>query len=427
MHFTLYEWSFIVLNIFGTYTIYKYMEIFFEIRKSNVIIEFFTYFLYALFITVIFLFVNIPIILMTCNLIAFILLTFNYESTVKKRIVSVLLIYLILMCVELVVGLASGYFDFFIFSVNHYSSIYGLVVTKILSYAVVLILKNFKNIKKGETVPNSNWLCIVLIPLTSLYMILLLFQAEGLKSVQVLAGIILFLLINFATFYLYDKIIVSLSEKMQNLLIIEQNEYFNRQLNLMKTSLEAIKTIRHDLKNHMFAIQALIEGNETEKALEHISLIMNSIGAKKDYAVSGNSIIDSTINFKLQGAEHNGIKTTVDLNIPEDLKISSFDLTVILGNLLDNAIEATLKVKEGRFIDVKMKYDKGRLLIRIDNSYRGEIKEEKGRLLTTKENKNNHGIGITSVKKVIQKYDGQILLDYSGQVFSVSILLFLES
>ena len=84
MHFTLYEWSFIVLNIFGTYTIYKYMEIFFEIRKSNVIIEFFTYFLYALFITVIFLFVNIPIILMTCNLIAFILLTFNYESTVKK-------------------------------------------------------------------------------------------------------------------------------------------------------------------------------------------------------------------------------------------------------------------------------------------------------------------------------------------------------
>ena len=195
----------------------------------------------------------------------------------------------------------------------------------------------------------------------------------------------------------------------------------------MKTSLEAIKTIRHDLKNHMFAIQALIEGNETEKALEHISLIMNSIGAKKDYAVSGNSIIDSTINFKLQGAEHNGIKTTVDLNIPEDLKISSFDLTVILGNLLDNAIEATLKVKEGRFIDVKMKYDKGRLLIRIDNSYRGEIKEEKGRLLTTKENKNNHGIGITSVKKVIQKYDGQILLDYSGQVFSVSILLFLES
>ena len=68
---------------------------------------------------------------------------------------------------------------------------------------------------------------------------------------------------------------------MQNLLIIEQNEYFNRQLNLMKTSLEAIKTIRHDLKNHMFAIQAFIEGNETEKALEHISLIMNSIGAKR--------------------------------------------------------------------------------------------------------------------------------------------------
>jgi len=426
MHLTLYEWSFIALNIFGTYTIYKFMEVFFDVRKTNATIEFLSYLFYAVLITFIFIFVNFPFVLMICNIVAFILLTFNYEATFKKRMASVLLIYLILVCVEIGVGIASGYFDFFMFSVNIYSSIYGLVVCRILSYVVVLILKNFKNIKKGEAVPNSNWLCIVLIPSSSLYMILLLFQAEGLKSGQVLAGIILFLLINFATFYLYDKIIASLSEKMQSLLIIEQNLYYDRQLKLMKTALDATKTIRHDLKNHMFSIQALIEGNDKERALEHISLIMNDIGSKKDYAVSGNSIIDSIINFKLQGAENSGIKTTVDLSIPEDMNIPSFDLTIILGNLLDNAIEAALKVKEDRFIHIKMKYDKGRLLIRIDNSFRGEIKEEKGRLLTTKENKNNHGIGMTSVKKVIQKYDGEMMLDYSGDVFSVSILIFLE-
>ena len=96
---------------------------------------------------------------MFSNLIAFILLTLNYESTLKKRILSALLIYLVLLCVEMIVALFTGYFEFPVFAENYYSSIYGLIVCRILSYVVVLLLNNFKNIKKGESVPNLNWLC----------------------------------------------------------------------------------------------------------------------------------------------------------------------------------------------------------------------------------------------------------------------------
>lgn len=426
MQLTLYEWIYIVIDIFGTYVIYRYMKVFFEQQRSSKKVELLTYIIYYIFITVIFLFVNIPVVLISSNLIAFFLLAFNYESTIKKRILSAALTYLILMTVELISAALFGCLNFHLFIKNEYFSMYGLIVCRILSFIVVLIMNNFKNIRKGESVPNSNWICIVLIPLTSLYIILLLFRAEGLNVVQVVVGVASLFLVNFAAFFLYDEITAALSEKMRSLLAIEQNRYYDRQFKLMKDSLQSTRILRHDLKNHMFSIRSLIETSDKEEAQDYITSIMEEIGSGKDYATSGNTIIDSIINFKFQEAEHNEIKVTVDLNIPEELEIPSFDLTIILGNLLDNAIKAVLDIKEDRFINIKMKYDKGRLLIQVDNPFSGDIIDENGKILTTKKDKSNHGIGLTNIKRAIQKYDGSMTIDYSGKIFSVSILMFLE-
>ena len=180
MNFGLYEWVYIISDIFGIYTVYKFMSVFFDRKKTGRKTELLTYVIYFLFISAIYFFINIPVILMLCNLICLIGITFNYDSTIKKRILSVMFIYLIFFCVEITVGLISGYFDFSIFSANTYSSIYGLIAFRILSYAVVLVFNNYKNIKRGETVPNSNWFSILLIPASSLYIILVLFQADGL-------------------------------------------------------------------------------------------------------------------------------------------------------------------------------------------------------------------------------------------------------
>ncbi|MDD4122624.1 MAG: ATP-binding protein, partial [Eubacteriales bacterium] len=259
MQLTLYEWIYIVIDIFGTYVIYRYMKVFFEHQRSSKRVELLTYIIYYIFITGIFLFVNIPIVLISSNLIAFFLLSFNYESPIKKRILSAALTYLILMIIELLVSLFTGALNFYLFTENSYYPMYGVIACRVFSFIVVLILNNFKNIRKGESVPTSNWICIALIPMTSLYMILLLFQAEGLGVAQVLAGVTLLFLINFATFYLYDAITDALSEKMQSLLAIEQNKYYDRQFKLMRDSLQSTRILRHDLKNHMFSIRSLIE------------------------------------------------------------------------------------------------------------------------------------------------------------------------
>jgi signal transduction histidine kinase len=422
----LYEWVYIITGIFGTYTVYRFMEVFFDVKRTGKLIELLTYVAYYIYITFAYLLANIPFVLILSNLLAFFLLTYNYESTVKKRIISAVWTYLILMIVELIAVIPFGGLNFYLFSKNEYFSIYGMIVCRILSFLVALVLNNFKNIKKGESVPNSYWLSIILIPAASLYINLLLFQAEGLTSGRVFTGIALLFLVNFATFYLYDAITAAMSEKMQGLLILEQNKYYDKQLETMKTSLYTTNAIRHDLKNHLYSIRSLIESGDNEESLNYVSEILDNIGTRRDYSATGNVVIDSIINFKLQEAEHRNIRTNLDLRIPEKLDIPSIDMTIILGNLLDNAIKAAEKLKADKYINLKMKYDKGRLMIQADNPYMGEINEENGKLLTTEADKENHGIGLQNVKKVLQKYDGIMNIDYNDNVFSISLLMYLD-
>jgi two-component system sensor histidine kinase AgrC len=426
MQLSMYEWVFIITSVFGAYTVYKFMTVFFETKNSHRKVELLSYIGYFLVISVIYLVVNIPIVLLIANLLALIGLTYNYQSAFKKRVLVVVFIYLIFMSVEMTVALITGYINFPLFSENNYSSIFGLIFFRILSYVVVLVFNNFTNIKRGEIVPNSYWLSLVLIPATSLYVILLLFQAEGLSAVQVILSVILLLFVNFATFYLYDAITAALSERMERRLIIEQNKYYDRQLELMRASLETTRAIRHDLKNHMYSISALVKSNDREQILHYLADIMEDFGAEKHYASSGNIIIDSIINFKFQDAERRNITTTLDLNIPENLEIPSIDMTIILGNLLDNAIEAASEVKESPYIDVKIKYDKGRLFLQVKNPYVGEVIEKDGRFITTKNDRENHGIGLDSVAKVVLKYDGTMSVDYSDNIFSVAVLMYVD-
>lgn len=422
---SLYELVYLITNVFWVYTIYKFMRVFFDTRKTHKYIEIVTYIFFFAAISLIYLLVNIPVVNMVTNLIALFCLTYNYESTIKNRVISILLMYLVLMSVEMVVVLISGSFYNSIFETYEYSSIYGVIFSRVLTYAVVLVLNNFKNIKKGESVPNSYWFSLALIPIASLYLILLIFQA-GLSVRQILSGIILIFLINFAVFYLYDVIIKAASDKIQSLMILEQNKYYNRQLDIMETALQTTKSIRHDLKNHMISIRTLTESGNIKEALGYISEIMDDIGAKKDYSASGNTVIDSIINFKLQEAEQRRIRTDLDLKIPNKLEIPSLDITVILGNLLDNAIKAASKVKNDPFITLKMWYDKGRLMIQMENPFNGVINEKNGKLLTTEADKENHGFGLQSIRKVIQKYDGTLDIDYSNNLFSITLLLYLD-
>ncbi|EJO5349285.1 GHKL domain-containing protein [Clostridium botulinum] len=426
MSISIYDFFYIATNIFGAYINFKFMMVFFSREGVHKKLELISYITHFCVISFIYLFVKIPIVMMICNIIWFFLISLNYKSNIKKRIFAVIYIYLILMCVEIIVINLLSELQFNIFGQNKYYASYTLIVLKLATYIVVLILNKYKKCKQGHHVPVSYWVCIILIPVASMYIILLLFRLNIKSRTFMVLGVIFILIINFSTFYLYEVISLTCEKQSEKQWIIQQNKYYERQFNLMKSSMKVTNAIKHDLKNHLSIVYSLLQKEKSEEALKHISDIIEVWDSREKYVFSKNTSIDSILNFKLEEARQKNIKVFVNINIPENINISSFDISIILGNLLDNAICAVSKLKSNRYINFKMKYTKGRVIIKIDNPFNGQILMNNDKILTTKKDKSNHGIGIESIKIIVQKYDGSMELQHDNNIFSVTLLLYIN-
>lgn len=112
--------------------------------------------------------------------------------------------------------------------------------------------------------------------------------------------------------------------------------------------------------------------------------------------------------------------------VPEQLPFDSADLCIILGNLIDNAIDALQPLPgEQRYIRISVSQTKGTLLITVQNPYIGTIKKNTfGEIITGKPDAASHGIGLTSVRLSADKYGGQLQIDDDNNLFKVSVLLY---
>lgn len=200
------------------------------------------------------------------------------------------------------------------------------------------------------------------------------------------------------TFSLYDNLSEQQEERFEKLRLLQQNKYYQKQFELMKTSLKSNRSFKHDMKNHLAVLKLWVEKNEHNEAMKHIERMTDAFITAKEYAQSGNVIIDSILNFKLQEAVLHGISASLELNIPEQLSITSFDMSIILGNLLDNAINACSKLEKEKRLGVKIKYKRGRLIIKISNTYNRNLNYIGDRLITSNGDKENHGMGIKKYK-----------------------------
>lgn len=141
------------------------------------------------------------------------------------------------------------------------------------------------------------------------------------------------------------------------------------------------------------------------------------------YVSSGNTVIDAIINYMLQRAELLNAKIEVMVSFPEDSIMNPMDMNILFGNLLENALRAIEEIEdeEKRKIGIKINYKKGIVHIHIFNSYEGEIKRKGNQILTTKNDKIRHGIGLENVRQVVEKYQGNMDIDTRNQLFNVNI------
>lgn len=273
-----------------------------------------------------------------------------------------------------------------------------------------------------------HWLSIFVIPagtLLSALMLISKIHAENLTGIII--SIVILFVINIFVFYLYDELMKSYDEKMERALLLQQNNAYLKQLDIINQSQENIKIIRHDIKNHVLSLQSLIENDDNDGASEYLRTLANNTNYSDEYSKSGNSEIDSILNYKINKANIFGIKTDISLKVPEKLNIGPFDLSVVLGNLLDNAIEAATKSKKEKQIKITMELDRNVLYINISNTFDGNLNYINGKLTTTHTDKENHGLGLNSVRKSIERYNGTMNIHHNDNLFYVDVLIYNNS
>ena len=422
----LYILTYLPSQALGIYSIYKLVRAFFEERIVKRYIEVVAFVGYYVLTSLTYLFINIPIANFAVNIISIFLLTFMYVSSIKKKLLVDILTYIFMACTETLVVTLTGQLSFSIIEKNDYKSIFGIVVINVLKYVVSMAVSGFKNIKSGNTLPVAYWISLLIIPISSLFMLMVIFQSEVLIVYQVTLSVAAVLIINFTVFFLFDGLAKTYWEKQERELVKQQNKYYENQLEIINASLKNSSILRHDMKNHLRVIFADIKNGNINDAQQHITDITDAYNAGNEIIRTGYPAIDSIVNFKLQNAKQDGIKINASSTLPQGLNISSFDSTVILGNLIDNALQAVSLVTENKFIDLVLHYSKGILLIKIANPFVNEIKKSGDNVITTKKDKENHGYGLASVKETVEKYNGTVEINPSDNIFTVKVVLYID-
>lgn len=198
---------------------------------------------------------------------------------------------------------------------------------------------------------------------------------------------------------------------------------YSNQIDVMKNSDEKVRALRHDLKHHLNELMLLADRDEASEIKEYIKSMDDFMTYSGEYVSSGNMDIDSLLNLMLGIAKKELGDVSCKVSIPKELDIEPFDLNIVLGNLLDNAIFAARQTQE-KYLRVKISYKMGMLFIHIENSYAGSLIKEGNRYISMKKDRDAHGIGLENVRCVVEKYDGDLEIKDENQIFQVKAVLY---
>ena len=228
------------------------------------------------------------------------------------------------------------------------------------------------------------------------------------------------------TTYTFRRMLES-TEIQKNSLLMQQQ--FKQLLNQQKSSKEfydGLKSIRHDIKNHLICLQRLAENNNIEEIKNYLVNLDGSIAKLNLQIHTGNPISDAVINEKYNIAKRDGIEFENDFILSEDIHIEPMDLCTILSNSLDNAIEACNRITNPSFIktiSIKSCIRDAYLLIEISNSTAEKLRYHNADILSSKFNPEEHGIGISNIISTVRKYNGVVDVVQSERVFTLNMML----
>ena len=224
-------------------------------------------------------------------------------------------------------------------------------------------------------------------------------------------------------FILLEYLLQRIMKREEDKTIIYQNKLMKQQMDEIENIYMTMRGWRHDYHNHLQSLKGFLSLNKVDQMKNYLNELETDLDSIDTLYHSGNLQLDSILNAKLAIAEKGQIRIHCDASIPPQLHVSDLDLCVILGNLLDNAIESCRKIMnpDERFIRVYIGILKKQLYISITNATSETVKQRTDHYFTMK--RGDHGHGLKRVDQVVKKYDGYLNRQNEPGVFATEIVL----
>ncbi len=188
-----------------------------------------------------------------------------------------------------------------------------------------------------------------------------------------------------------------------------------------------IRSMKHDMTNHVLTLERLYEKNETKEAKDYVKELKSAFMETVGEVNSGNPVTDVILRGWKTEAEKKKIRFQCDFHYPTGSNINAFDISVILNNALQNAVENIGGSGELHILILSYRRDNA-YMIEISNSFTGNLRQdaESGLLITTKREKDSHGYGLNNIRKIAGKYFGDIDFSVKNEEFILSIMMMTE-
>lgn len=302
---------------------------------------------------------------------------------------------------------------------------FTVLIIKTVYFIICSLIVTFKKkkailLRKGDIIILSATLivsCIVILLFRNI-----IFEIDS-HYITFLIALFCILLLNIGQYY----ILLYISKKNINeknvTLLQKQIEMQTQSISLLEEKYDETAKLRHDFKNYVSCALNLAETDEKQKLIDYLNELADTrINSISSYINLKRKVLGAVINSKLGVANNKGY--AMQCIITDELEtISEIDLGIIIANLLDNAIEACDKNIGNSEILVKMWSNEGYYCIEISNTVETDVLENNPELKTNKESKELHGIGLKSVRGIVEKYDGILNFNQKSNRFYVYILL----
>lgn len=248
------------------------------------------------------------------------------------------------------------------------------------------------------------------------------------KIAIIIGAVILFSALCVVGFFLLRRTLYNMIDRR-----IErfQSELIEKQVREIQNMYRQVRGWRHDYRNHINNMKIQLSQENYDGLSDYLNELADDLDTVDTVIKTGNVMADAILNSKLNVAEKMNVQLNVKANVPEMLPMSDVELCSVLGNMLDNAVEAcgTLPEEE-RFMRVYIGKLKGQLYLSVQNSA-GKVRKEKGSYLSTKEDASSstklHGYGLFRIDRVAKKYGGYVNRQNEEGIFATEIMIPLKT